>query len=175
MSEPQEAAVIAKALYAAALMATGYGKPKTAEATREAKVALDALVARIVKAERERDEWKEAAERFERCDCVPVIISSRSCPKCGRRGVAFESWLEMHKAAEARVAELEAVLREDAQAWEADSDGWARVRRYFESLPDVDLWGSKELVAALEGRVEAISERRAALAAAAGEPEAATP
>ena len=100
-----------------------------------------ATAARLAEVERERDEWKEAAERFERCDCVPVIISSRSCPKCGRRGVAFESWLEMHKAAEARADKLSDgdAIREALHRWgkvlESDETGvWDAAARELDAL-----------------------------------------
>ena len=39
-------------------------------------------------------ELQALLEQRELCDCVPLELSSRSCPKCGRRGVANESHLD---------------------------------------------------------------------------------
>jgi hypothetical protein len=62
-------------------------------------------------------------------------------------------------ALEAERATLREALRDDLIAWEHDADGWRVLLRHFESLPDVDLWDSKELIAAIQGRLDAIAER----------------
>lgn len=67
------------------------------------------------------------------------------------------------KALSEHVEVLEAGLRDQEEAWEAEYDGWLVMQAHFRSLPDVDLWDSKELLAAIDGRLLAIGERRAAL------------
>lgn len=55
---------------------------------------------------RERDMWKEAFEKMEACDCIPAEISSRACPKCGRRGVVTDRTMNsiMREAGKTRAA-----------------------------------------------------------------------
>lgn len=73
---------------------------------------------RAEQAEAERDEIAERLNTWRQvgpnCDCVPAVVSSKSCRKCGRRGVITqEHFMKIVKDVD-RVAALEKALREIA-------------------------------------------------------------
>jgi hypothetical protein len=123
---------------------------------------------------------EQRAERLEGCDCVPVVISSRSCPKCGRRGVAFDDWLTQMKDAVARAeqAEQERDEREAGakwqyemgKAWKERCDRAEEALREIEPLIDAQFDGHATTAEYMEkvGKLnDALDIARRALAAAA--------
>ena len=96
--------------------------------------ALRAAEERVKVLEQHPDRWSEEAfdqqkaraeaaeereQKLRECDCVHVIVSSKSCPKCGRRNVITqEQWLAVAKDVaqqDAEIARLREALPTDAE------------------------------------------------------------